>query len=158
MAGINAQDIVDRLASHAQASGYFDRVNQHEPKSKPGRGLTCAIWVDRIEPARGRSGLNVTSARIVMNVRVYTNMMQQPQDSIDPSVMEATDALFLAYSNNFDLGGVDSGRFIDLLGMTQGHPLFSQSGYINIDNMVYRVITITVPVIQENAWPQGLGQ
>lgn len=158
MSGINAQDIVDRLTGHAMASGYFDRVNQHEPKSKPGRGLTCAIWVDRIEPARGRSGLNVTSARIVMNVRVYTNMRQDPQDAIDPSVMNATDALFLAYTSNFDLGGVDSGRWIDCLGATQGHPLFSQSGYINIDNMVFRVITITVPVIQDDAWPQGLGQ
>lgn len=149
---IQSQDIVDRLTGHAEASGYFDRVTGHEPKSKPGRGLSCAVWVDRIEPARGRSGLQQTSARVVMNVRVYTNMMQQPQDSIDPSVMEAVDALFTAYTGNFELGV--EGRWIDCLGATQGHPLFSQSGYINIDNMVYRVITITVPVIVENAWPQ----
>ena len=151
--GIKAQDIVDRLASHAMATGLFDRVNQHEPKTKPGRGLTCAIWVDRIEPARGRSGLNSTDARIVMNVRIYTNMLQNPQDAIDPQVMDAVDRLFEAYSGDFELG--DDSRFIDLLGMTQGHPLFSQSGYINIDNMVYRVMTITVPVIVENAWTQA---
>lgn len=157
MTGIDSQDIVDRLASHALASGYFDRVNQHEPKSKPGRGLTCAMWVDRIEPARGRSGLAVTSARVVMNVRVYTNMLQEPQDAIDPNVMQATDVLITAYTGDFELGGVaPDGRWIDCLGATQGHPLFSQSGYINIDNMVYRVMTITVPVIVENAWPQGL--
>jgi hypothetical protein len=128
-------------------------VNSHEPKNKPGRGLTCAIWVDRIEPARGRSGLAVTDARVVFNVRVYTNMLQNPQDAIDPSVMIAADALFEAYSGDFDLG--DEDRFIDLLGMTQGHPLFSQSGYINIDNMVYRVMTLTVPVIVSNAWTQS---
>lgn len=149
---INAQDIVDRLASHAMTTGVFDRVNTHEPKNKPGRGLTCAIWVDRIEPARGRSGLASTTARVVMNVRVYTNMLQNPQDAIDPSVMAATDLLFEAYSGDFQLG--DETRWIDLLGATQGHPLFSQSGYINIDNMVYRVITITVPVIVEEAWTQ----
>ena len=150
---INAQDIVDRLTSHAAATGLFDRVNAHEPKNKPGRGLTCAVWADRIEPARGRSGLQATDARVVMNVRVYTNMLQQPQDAIDPNVMHATDLLFEAYSGDFELG--DPNRFIDLLGMTQGHPLFSQSGYINIDNMVYRVITITVPVIVSNAWNQS---
>lgn len=149
---IGSQDLVDRIASHAMASGYFDRVNQHEPKNKPGRGLTAAVWIDRIEPARGRSGLAATDARVVFNVRIYTNMLQQPQDSIDPNVMEAADALFEAYSGDFDLG--DEDRFIDLLGMTQGHPLFCQSGYINIDNMVYRVLTFTLPVIVSNAWTQ----
>lgn len=144
---------MDRLASHALSLGVFDRVNQHEPKNKPGRGLTCAVWVDRIEPARGRSGLAATDARVVFNVRVYTNMLQNPQDAIDPNVMNAVDLLFTAYTGDFGLG--DDSRFIDLLGMTQGHPLFSQSGYINIDNMVYRVMTITVPVIVENAWPQS---
>lgn len=149
---IQSQDLVDRLASHAMTTGYFDRVNQHEPKSKPGRGLTCAIWIDRIEPARGRSGLDATDARVVFNVRVYTNMLQQPQDAIDPQVMIATDALFEAYTGDFQLG--DESRFIDVLGMTQGHPLFSQSGYINIDNVVMRVMTITVPIIIERAWTQ----
>lgn len=150
---IQAQDLVDRIASHAMTLGLFDRINQHEPKNKPGRGLTCAVWVDRIEPARARSGLAATDARVVFNVRVYTNMLQNPQDAIDPSVMNAVDKLFEAYSGDFQLG--DSSRYIDLLGMTQGHPLFSQSGYINIDNMVYRVMTITVPVIVENAWTQA---
>lgn len=150
---ISSQDLVDRLASHAMTLGIFDRVNQHEPKSKPGRGLTCAIWIDRIEPARGRSGLTATDARVVFNVRVYTNMLQNPQDAIDPSVMIAVDQLFEAYTGDFQLG--DESRFIDVLGMTQGHPLFSQSGYINIDNMVFRVMTITVPVIIENAWTQA---
>ncbi len=150
---IQSQDLVDRIASHAMTLGVFDRVNQHEPKNKPGRGLTCAVWIDRIEPARGRSGLTATDARVVFNVRVYTNMLQNPQDAIDPSVMNAVDLLFEAYSGDFQLG--DESRWIDLLGATQGHPLFSQSGYINIDNMVYRVMTITVPVIVQNAWTQA---
>ncbi len=150
---IASQDLVDRIASHAMTLGVFDRVNQHEPKNKPGRGLTCAVWIDRIEPARGRSGLTATDARVAFNVRVYTNMLQNPQDAIDPSVMNAVDLLFEAYTGDFQLG--DESRFIDVLGMTQGHPLFSQSGYINIDNMVYRVMTITVPVIVQNAWTQA---
>lgn len=150
---IGAQDLIDRIASHAMATGFFDRVNQHEPKNKPGRGLTCAVWIDRIEPARGRSGLTATDARVVFNVRVYTTMLQQPADAIDPNVMNAMDKLFEAYTGDFELG--DSSRFIDVLGMTQGHPLFCQSGYINIDNIVYRVLTATVPVIVQNAWSQS---
>src|SRR5690606_6200689 len=112
-------------------------------------GLTCAVWIDLIEPARGRSGLAATSARVVFNVRVYTNMLQNPQDAIDPNVMAAVDALFEAYSGDFELGG--DAEFIDLMGATQGHPLRAQSGYINIDNMVYRVMTITVPVVVSDA-------
>lgn len=149
---IKSQALIDALASHAMASGYFDRVNQHEPKNKPGRGLTCAMWIDRIEPAEKRSGLYQTSARVTFNVRVYTNMLQNPQDSIDPNVMIASDALFEAYSANFTLGGLI--EEVDLLGMT-GKPLYGQSGYINIDNMVYRVFTITVPCIVSDAWPQA---
>lgn len=150
---INSQALIDDLANHALASGYFDRVNQHEPKNKPGRGLTCAMWIDRIEPARGMSGLTATSARVVFNVRVYTNMLQNPQDAIDPNVMIATDALMEAYSGDFTLSG--DAAFIDLMGATPGHTLEAQSGYINIDNMVYRVMTISVPVIVNDAWPQA---
>lgn len=151
--GINSQGLIDAIASVPMASGHFDRVNQHEPKNKPGRGLTCAIWIDRIEPARARSGLAATSARVVFNLRIYTNMLQNPQDSIDPTVMNAADVLMSTYSGDFDLGFEDA--WIDLLGATQGHPLFGQSGYINIDNMTYRVFTLTVPVIVENAWTQA---
>lgn len=150
---IQSQDLVDRLTSHAQALGLFDRVNKHEPKNAPGRGLTYAVWVDRIEPSRGRSGLTTTAARVVLNGRVYTNMLQNPQDAIDPNVMDASDKLFEAYSGDFQLGSAE--RFIDLLGQTQGHPLFCQSGYINIDNRVQRVMTLTIPVIVENAWVQA---
>ena len=150
---INSRDLLDRITSHAAATGMFDRVTGHEPKSKPGRGLSCAVWIDRIEPARSRSGLTATDGRVVFNVRVYTNMLQQPQDEIDPAVMDAVDALFEAYTGDFQLG--DDSRYIDVLGMTQGHALDAQSGYINIDNMTYRVMTISVPVIVSNAWTQA---
>ena len=150
--GIDAFEVQSKLLSHAKSLGIFDRVLGHEPKNKPGRGLTCALWVDRIEPARSRSGLTHTDVRVVCNVRVYTNMLQNPQDMIDPQVVNAADTLMEAYTGDFQLG--DENRFIDLLGITQGHPLFCQSGYINIDNMVFRVLTITVPVIVSNAWAQ----
>lgn len=150
--GIESKDIVDRLASHAKALGVFDRVTKHEPKNKPGRGLSCAFWLNRIEPARSRSGLNKTSVRVEMIGRIYSNMLQEPQDALDTNMMDAADKLFLAYSGDFDLGS--DGRFIDLLGITQRDPLKCESGYINIDNMVYRVFTFVIPVIVEDAWEQ----
>lgn len=149
---IKSAEIVSRIASHAKASGLFDRVTTHEPKNKPGRGLSYAVWVNRIEPARGRSGLKSTTARVDMNCRIYVNMLQEPQDAIDAAVMNATDLMFEAYTGDFELG--DENRFIDVMGITQGHALDAESGYINIDNMVYRVMTLHVPVIVNDAWPQ----
>lgn len=150
---INSNAIIDDLASLCETLAYFDRVNRHEPKDAPGRGLTAAIWVDSIEPARGRSGLASTTARVTFNIRIYTSMLQEPQDMIDPSMMEACDKLMEALAGDFELGG--DVAFIDLLGATQGHPLQAESGYININNKVYRVLTMTVPVIVNDAWTQA---
>lgn len=149
----NIQDMIDRLVSHAMASGYFDRVNTHEPKNRPNRGMTCAIWIDRIDPVPSASGLNSTTSRYTFFMRLYTNMIQEPQDMIDPNLIEATDYMFRALSSDFSLGGTV--KQIDLLGATPGHNLSAQSGYINIDNTVMRVITMYVPVVVNNAWDQA---
>lgn len=149
---LNYAAIVDQLFSHAKRTGLFDHVQKHEPKSKPGRGLTYALWFDTLAPARGRSGLASTTARVSIMGRIYTNMLQKPEDQIDINVVNATDRMFEEYTGNFDLGGTAS--FIDVLGATQGHPLSAESGYINIDNMVFRVSTIRIPVIVNDAWTQ----
>ncbi len=145
------QDIFDRVVSHALKQGRFERVNQHEPKNAPGKGLTCAVWVDYIGPALS-SGLAVTSALLVLMVRVYSAFMQEPVDSIDPNAVSAVSALMGAYSGDFDLG--QTIRAIDLLGMT-GRTLSAQAGYIEIDRKIYRVMTIQMPIIINDAWAQA---
>lgn len=147
---LNVTDILDGVVSHALASGWFERVNQHEPKSAPGNGITAAVWADRIEPARA-SGLQKTSARVVFNVRIYSSMLQEPQDDIDPQIMLAVDDLMTAYSGDFELGG--NVRNVDLLGMG-GTPLSAQAGYINVSGTMYRVMTISLPVIVNDVWDQ----
>lgn len=142
--------ILDSVVSHAMALGLFERVNGHEPKNAPGLGLTAAVWVDRIEPVRS-SGLASGSGRLVFNVRVYTGMTSEPQDAIDPNVLSAVDALMGAYAGDFDLGG--SVRHVDLLGAA-GTPMQAQAGYINQDGRIYRVMTITLPLIVNDIWEQ----
>lgn len=149
----NTQDIIDRLASHAMSTGLFDSVNTHEPKNSPGRGIRCAIWCDMIVPVASQSGLAATTGRIDFFVRLYSNMMQEPQDMIDPNLINAVDVLMSAYSGDFTLGGTI--KKVDLLGSSPGHPLSAQSGYINIDNRVYRVMTIRCPVIVNDIWNQS---
>lgn len=149
---IDIQDILDAVVSHAQTTGYFDRVNSHEPKSAPGNGLTCAVWVQAVEPARGTSGLSQTSVRLTLNVRLYSSMLQEPQDAIDPNMVMATDALMDNYSGEFLLG-IDQVRSVDLLGYS-GTPMRADAGYLSIDNRMMRVMTITVPLVLNDVWEQ----
>ena len=150
--GVDAAEIASKLMSRAKQLGVYDRVQTHEPKNNPGRGFTFALWLNRIEPARGRSGLRFTDARVEFFGRIYTNMLQEPQDQIDLRMIDVCSKTMNAFSTDFDLGKDD--RFVDLLGITQRDPLKCESGYINIDNMVYRVFTLTIPVIEPNVWEQ----
>jgi len=138
------------LVSQVAASGYFARVNEHEPKNAPGSGLTAALWVQGIRPHR--SGLAATTVRVEWRLRLYTSMLMQPPDRIDPDLLRATTYLMAAYSFGFTLGGLV--RSVDLLGEA-GLPLQAQAGYLPIDKAMYRIMDITLPVIINDAFTQG---
>lgn len=148
---LNTSGIIDGIASHAMSLGLFERVNQHEPKNAPGLGLTCVVWADRVAPVPAGSGLQSTTGLIVFNVRVYTSMLSEPQDAIDPNLLTAVDALMAAYSGDFDLGGTV--RNVDLLGQA-GTPLSAQAGYVDLSGKIYRIMTVTLPVIVNDLWDQ----
>lgn len=146
--------VLAEVESHALALGLFDVVSLHEPKSAPGSGLTCAVWVQSLGPAPMQSGLDITTALLVLNVRIYTPMLAsspEAADSIDPKVTQALDALITAYSGDFSLGG--KVRNVDLLGQS-GTALSAQSGYMNQDGKLYRVVTITLPMVINDEWDQ----
>lgn len=142
---------IDAVVSHAQSLGVFDQINAFEPKSAPGNGLTCAVWQQSLGPARGRSSLTHTSVRMVMQVRIFTSMLTEPQDYIEPTMVSACDKLMNAYSGDFQLDGLIS--HIDLLG-AYGTPMESLAGYVKVDTKMMRVITITLPLIINDAWEQ----
>lgn len=142
--------LTDAMASHAAETGHFQTVNQHEPKNSPGHGLRAALWVQTFRPAR-RSGLASTSMRLEYRLRIYQNMLMEPQDSIDPAVLAAADACLAAYSSNFTLGGLV--RQVDLLG-SDGNPLSATAGYLAIDNKMYRVMDLTIPLVINDVYDQ----
>ncbi|MFB7440252.1 hypothetical protein ACFC01_18145 [Streptomyces mirabilis] len=141
--------ITDAVVSHAMATGRFEQVNGSEPMNAPSTGgLTAAVWSDRVTPVRS-SGLNSLSVLLVFNVRIYTSAMQQPQDAIDPDMLAAVDDLCTAYTGDFTLGGLV--RHIDLLG-ANGQPLDVRAGYLQQDGLLYRVMTIALPVVVNDLW------
>ena len=150
---IDVEAVFDKVVSHAAASGYFERVNQHEPKSKnpAGTGMTCAVWMQSIRPSAKSSGLAATSGRLEFTVRIYTSMTAEPQDAIDPAVLRAVNALMTAYSGDFELGG--EVRHVDLLG-AEGVPLSAEAGYLEQGGRLYRVMDILLPLIVNDLWNQ----
>jgi hypothetical protein len=148
--GISA--LINAVTSFASASGHFDGVQGHEPKSPPGSGLTFAVFLSDLRPVPAASGLAATSARVELTGRIYKPFTSQPEDLIDPNVAEAADEIFEALSGDFDLGG--TARNVDLLG-AHGTALSARAGYQTVDRTVFRVLDITIPIIVNDAWTQG---
>lgn len=139
------------LTSHAQAAGSFERVLSHEPVSAPGSGLTYAVWLSDLGPARS-SGLNTTSARVVYTGRLYLPADTEPMDDVDLTIGQAAAAVIGAYSGDFTLGG--SVRNVDLLG-EGSEALRARLGYLQLDSTTYRIATLTIPTTVNDAWTQG---
>lgn len=144
--------IFDAVVSDAQASGYFNRVNKHEPKRAPGYGITAAVWLQGISPLPQASGLSATSGRVLFILRMYTRMLQEPQDMIDPMMMRAASNLMRRYHDDFDFAGAI--RNVDLLG-NFGAPLECTAGYLEQDKIEYRTMDIMIPCIVNDIWPQN---
>lgn len=141
--------IFNAMESHALAVGVFDRVNTHEPKSAPGHGLTCALWMQRLRMIS--SGLTSASVALDFLVRIYTSMLSDPQDAIDPEVLVALDTLGAAYVGDFTLGGLV--RAVDVRGI-EGVPLGAQAGYLKQDQTQFRVMDVTVPLLVNDVWSE----
>src|SRR6476620_3164062 len=102
MAGLNLAALLAAVESDALKTGQLERWGRHEPKSAPGNGLSGAVWLGPVNPARS-SGLAITSVVVVLTVRIYSPMLAEPQDAIDTNLANAVDALFTNYCGAFTL-------------------------------------------------------
>jgi hypothetical protein len=148
---LNIDDILDRIVTHAQNTGWFQTVLEHESKQSGTNSLTASVWVERIVPIRS-SGLSSASVRLDLEMRLYGSTMTEPYGDIDSNLVKATDALFTAYIGDFDLGG--NARHIDVFG-TYGQPLDVRVGYLNMDGREFRVFQIKIPIIINDAWEEA---
>lgn len=145
--------IFDAVVSDVQASGYYDRVNLHEPKRKPGSGLTAAIWVQNIQPLGEASGLAISSGLLIFQMRSYMNMLKESQDSIDPAMLKAVSSIIRRYHDNFDFGLDPVVRNVDVFGQF-GTKLSATAGYLEQDGTMFRIMDLMVPVVVNDIWPQ----
>ena len=148
---LEIRPLIDKLRSHALSLGVFDSCGSHEPKSVPGTGITAALWVQRIRPSI-HSGLANTAASVEFTLRAYSNFIAEPQDEIDPRLVDAIDGLIAAYTADFTLGGAVMA--IDLMGI-EGTALEATAGYVTINQTILRVIDLTIPILLDSAWDQS---
>lgn len=146
--------IFDAVVSEIQRSGYFSRVNKYEPKRKPAGGLTAAVWVQSISPVPAVSGLATTAAVLVFIIRIFSNMLKEPQDEIEPRMLKATANIMRRFHDNYDFDLPDIIRNVDLLGAS-GAALGAIAGYIDQDHTHFRIYDIQLPVIVHDAFPQN---
>jgi hypothetical protein len=153
MAALDIAGIYDAVQTHLSRTGWFDRIAGHEPKNAPGNGMTAALWMAKLGPDAERSGLAATTGRLVLTVQLYCPMLTEPQDAIDLDLAQATHAVMVALSSDLTLGGLV--QTIDLLGMSSSERLGGEAGYLTQDQKLYRVMTITVPMLINDLWEQG---
>lgn len=144
---------LDVLISEAQRLGLFERVNTYESKSQVGSGLSAeVVWMSGPTPVAGRSGLAVTSARIIYGCRIMLDFKTTPEDSIDGAIINAVNLYVNALHGELDLAD-PLGSHIDVFGMG-GVSIDAQGGYLTLDNITYRIATIIIPILMDDFWAQ----
>lgn len=150
-------DIYAGVVSHARRLGVFNKVLTHEPKAAPGNGLTCSIWLNSLEPVATVSGLAVTSLRLELSVRIYENFKAQPEDNIDPRILDAAAKLMASYTSDLRLTTTSPSSNeaeIDLLG-TYGDALRCEGAYLDVSGSLYRAVLITLPIVIYDVFTQA---
>lgn len=148
---LDAGAVLTAIADHARQLGVFERVHTHEPRTAPGNGVTLALWSDGITPTRA-SGLAAVSVRLPFSGRIYVPGDTEPQDAIDPTLLSATSTFLGALAGDFELGG--DARMVDIFG-ADGQPMGGQAAYLKMDDREYRIMSLSVAVIVNDAWTEA---
>lgn len=142
--------VFTKTSSWLAGLGVFDRVTGAEPKSAPGRGVSCGLWVQRVAVANS-SGLANSTGHLTLFARIYTDMLQEPSGAIDPRILRATALVYGRLIGGFTLDGLI--QMVDVRG-AHGQLLDAQAGYLTMDSKMYRIMTITIPMIINDCWPE----
>jgi len=127
------------IQSMAQQTGLFQgEVIIHDPWNAPGSRINCSISLGAVRPVPS-SGLASVSGQITLIVRVWSSLLQIPQDNVDPEVLAAACTLMGQFAGGFTLGGTV--RDIDLFGMS------AVPSYVEIEGKEYRSVEITLPIV-----------
>jgi hypothetical protein len=150
----DSTEIIDLVNSRVKAMKLFDAVLDHEPKSPPGDGFTWACWVRSWRPVPSLSGLASTGTILTLSGRIFCRFIREPQDDIDRDLFERVDAVIRESSTDLSFGIANESVWTDLLGQ-DSEGLYAESGYINMDGVIFRVADLIIPVVLADQWAQA---
>lgn len=150
MTALDLPGILAAVESHCLASGYVQRFQAAEVTDNPATGVTVGVMLTSLTSLGARSGLSSSSVRVELGVRLYLPAASRQPEQTETQIVAAVAALMGSFTGDFDLGGT---RLVDLLG-AYGAPLASTAGWTRIADQLYRVHTITLPVIVDDLWDQ----
>lgn len=144
--------VINAVRSHAQRTALFAQEAGHEPARAAGRGLSTMVVVQDLAPVRGQSGLDSTTMRLGLAVRVLLPMQRGAGDEVDPTIVGAVDALMAAYTAGFTLDGLI--KQVDVYGSAGGEGLRATFGYLDMQGGTYRFGEITLPLLINDVYDQ----
>ena len=132
------------IESYLLASGYFSTVLIGEPKDiMEGTGLTAAINLQGTRIVMVMAGGSVLKSYEV-RVNIYRNLFAEPTGNIEFELAEAVSKSAEDLLGAYDLGSTISE--IDVAGQF-GVALNAQWGHATVAGKLYRVATLTVPLV-----------
>lgn len=132
---------LETIQSWLASSGDFPETRIGEPKAPSSAPISAAIFMDRA--AVVGSTLVDTIELHVVTVRLYTNMLEEPQEDIEIVMSQKLNRLVSNLLGDFTLG--TSIRNVDAMGK-HGTPLGATWGYLDLSGKMYRVVDVTVPL------------
>lgn len=148
MVAFGVKATLQAMQSHLKASGYFQDVLIGEPKGPPGGNKpTAALFMNSASVVQIMLDGGTVESHIV-TLRVYRNMLQESTEKAETDLAEAVSKTSEDILGEFDLGG--NIRNVDAAGM-HGSGVRFDWGYIQIDQTMFRICDITVPLIVDNS-------
>ena len=136
------------IESKLLSSGYFKHVQIGEPKGPAEQRFTAAIFMSDVS----RADLPLAEVNHVYTVlvRIYDDMLREPQEDVEIEMSNVLDKFLNDLCGEFDLGATI--RHVDVGGIW-GTALGAKWGYIDLNNWMYRVVDVTVPLVVNTAIP-----
>lgn len=133
---------LDQMHSHLKGLGYLGHVQIGEPMAPPEAETTAAIFASGVRVAE--TTLNSIIELHTITIRIYKDMLVHPPEELEKGLSIVTSHLMKELGSDLDLGG--NIRSVDVAGI-YGSVLEAQWGSIQIQNKMYKVVDITVPLI-----------
>ncbi len=142
----NIKATMEAVHGYLLASGYFAQVQVGEPKQPPREELAASIFMDAVSVAS--LTLGTTIERHVLTVRLYRDMLSEPQQEIEYDLAMAVSQISGDLLGDYDLGATI--RNVDAAGQ-HGPPMGASWGYAEVGGVMYRVVDLLVPLIVDDS-------